>query len=559
MPRKPLILAVDDDPLALDRVEDELRRRYERDYEVACESSATAALDRLQRVHDSGGRLALILADQWLREPHQTGETLLSRARMLHPQAKRALLIDWGAWGDEPTAAAVLRAMAAGLIDFYVVKPWRSPDESFHRAITGFLHEFSSGSGPQEIAVIGEPWSPRSHEIRRLLERNGFAHVFYARDSQEGRALLAEYGAEDVTGPVVNLIDGAVLVDPTNQALARACGIDLTLPEGAEFDVIVVGAGPGGLASAVYAASEGLSVLVIERETVGGQAGSSSLIRNYLGFARGISGADLALQEHQQAWAFGTRFLRMREAVELRPGTDRHVIVTSDGREVAGRAIVLATGVDYRTLQRPELEELVGAGVFYGASRWEATALAGRDVFIVGAGNSGGQTAMHLSRFARKVTLLCRGPALELTMSQYLISQIAATPNIHVRLQTEVATGGGDGRLEWLDIRDNPSGEIERTNADGLFILAGAQPHTGWLPPAIERNDRGYVVTGAAGARSLETTVPGVFAVGDVRLGSPKRVAAAVGEGSVVVSQIHDYFTTSVPLMPAALSPGTGQ
>ncbi|MFL5894070.1 MAG: FAD-dependent oxidoreductase [Thermoleophilaceae bacterium] len=549
MARRPVILAVDDDALALDRVEDELRRRYERDYEIACEPSAEAALALMTRLDESGDRLAVVLADQWLREPHLTGETLLERARALHPDAKRALLIDWGAWGDAHTADAVLRAMATGIADFYVVKPWRSPDEPFHRAVTGFLHEWSRGSGPQDITVVGQPWSAGTHEVRRLLDSNGFAHVFHARDSGEGRALLADVGREDATAPVVQMIDGSVLVDPSTDELARACGIDTSVSEGSEFDVVVVGAGPAGLATAVYATSEGLSTLVIEREAIGGQAGSSSLIRNYLGFARGISGADLALQAHQQAWTFGTRFLRMREAVELRPGNDRHLIATGDGREVAGRAVVLAMGVAYRRLGLPELDALVGAGVFYGASRLEAAALAGRDVFIVGAGNSGGQSAVHLARSARTVTILCRGEALELTMSQYLIDQIGATPNIEVRLRTEVVDGGGDGRLEWLAIRDNTTGAVDSTEAAGLFILAGAQPHTDWLPGAIERNPRGYVVTGDAGARSLETTVPGVFAVGDVRLGSPKRVAAAVGEGSVVVSQVHDYLTTSRPFV----------
>lgn len=559
MPRKALILAVDDDPLALDRTGDELQRRYERDYEIACEHSADAAVALLEHCAGEGTRVALVLADQWLREPHLTGEALLARARTLHPAAKRALLIEWGAWGDQPTADAVLRTMATGLADFYVVKPWRSPDESFHRAITGFLHDFSSGSGPQEIAIVGEPWSARSHELRRLFDRNGFAHVFYSRDSEDGRSLLAECGLEDTNSPVVQMIDGSILVDPSNDDVARACGIDTNLGVGAEFDVVVVGAGPAGLATAVYATSEGLQALVIERETIGGQAGASSLIRNYLGFARGISGADLANQAHQQAWAFGTRFLRMRQAVELRTRADRHVVVTSDGTEVTARAVVLATGITYRTLGIPELDSLVGAGVFYGASRLEATALAGRDVFIVGAGNSGGQAAVHLAQTARNVTILCRGRALEAAMSQYLIDQIAATPNIDVRLQVEVVGGGGNGRLERLEIRDNTAGTTEASEASGLFILAGAQPHTDWLPEAIERNERGYIVTGDAGARSLETTVPGVFAVGDVRLGSPKRVAAAVGEGSVVVSQIHDYLTTSVPFIPASSWPGTGQ
>src|SRR3954453_1295473 len=540
---KPVILAVDDDPLALDRVLDELRRRYGRDYDVLGELAAEAALARIEALAASAQPLALVLADQWLREPHVTGETVLGRTRERHPGAKRALLVDWGAWGDDATEAAVVRAMAAGLIDYYVVKPWRSPDESFHRAITDFLQEWMSGRGPQEIAVVGEPWAPSSHQIRSLWERNGFPHVFPPVDTEQGRGLLADCELDDTCLPVVQMFDGRVLVDPTPTDLMRACGIDTTVTDGSEFDVVVIGAGPGGLAAAVYASSEGLSALVVERGSVGGQAGSSSLIRNYLGFARGISGAELAMRAHQQAWAFGARFLRMREAVELRPGDGGpHTIVVGDGNEVAANSVVLPTGVTYRTLPMPDLARLAGAGVFYGASRWEAAALAGEDVYIVGAGNSAGQAAIHLAKHARLVTMLCRGSNLSSTMSQYLRDQILGTPNIEVRLRHEVVGGGGDQRLERLQIRNNETGDVGDVPAAALFILAGAEPRTNWLPDAVERDEAGYVVTGRGDARSLETTVPGVFAVGDVRSGAPKRVAAAVGEGSVVIGQIHDFI-----------------
>ena len=545
MPGKPVIVAVDDDPLALDRVLDELRRRYARDYDVVGETSADAALARIEKLDQP---LALVLADQWLREPHLTGESVLGRTRELHPAAKRALLLDWGAWGDHATEEAVLRAMATGLIDYYVVKPWRSPDEAFHRAITDFLHEWMSGVGPQEIAVVGEPWAPRSHEIRRLLERNGFPHIFHSVDSEQGKLVLSECGVDESSLPVVQMLDGRVLVDPSPAEVARACGIDTSVGEGTEFDVVVVGAGPGGLAAAVYATSEGLSTLVIERESVGGQAGSSSLIRNYLGFPRGLSGTELAMRAHQQAWAFGARFLRMREATELRvaKGGAPHTVVTADGRSVAARAVVLATGVTYRKLSVPELDQLTGAGVFYGASRWEAAALAGEDVYIVGAGNSAGQSAIHLAKHARTVTMLCRGSDLSATMSHYLRDQIEGTPNIEVRQRHEVVGGSGTTRLESLDVRNNKSAEVTTVPAAALFILAGAEPRTAWLPDAVERDEAGYVLTGRGGARGLETSVPGVFAVGDVRSGAPKRVAAAVGEGSVVIGQIHDYLAESV-------------
>ena len=543
MQGKPVILAVDDDPLALDRVVDELERRYGRDYDVRGEGSADAALARIDACVTNDQPLALVLADQWLREPHVTGEMLLERTRERHPGAKRALLLDWGAWGDEATEQAVLRAMATGLIDYYVVKPWRVPDEAFHLAITDFLKEWMSAIGPQEITIVGEPWAPSSHEIRRLLERNSLAHVFHSVDSEAGKSLLADCGLDDQCLPVVQMLDGRVLVDPSPTDLMRACGIDTTVTDGAEFDVVVIGGGPGGLAAAVYATSEGMSTLVVERESVGGQAGSSSLIRNYLGFARGISGAELAMRAHQQAWAFGARFLRMREAVELRIAEHGpHTVVIGDGTEVRADAVVLATGVTYRTLPMPELEALAGAGVFYGASRWEAAALHGEDVYIVGAGNSAGQAAIHLAKHARSVVMLCRGADLSATMSQYLRHQIHVTPNIEVRHRHEVVGGGGAQRLERLEIRNNESGEISEVPAAALFILAGAEPRTSWLPDAVERDEAGYVVTGGGDARALETTVPGVFAVGDVRSGAPKRVAGAVGEGSLVVGQILDYI-----------------
>ena len=543
MQGKPVILAVDDDPLALDRVVDELERRYGRDYDVRGEGSADAALARIDACVTNDQPLALVLADQWLREPHVTGEMLLERTRERHPGAKRALLLDWGAWGDEATEQAVLRAMATGLIDYYVVKPWRVPDEAFHLAITDFLKEWMSAIGPQEITIVGEPWAPSSHEIRRLLERNSLAHVFHSVDSEAGKSLLADCGLDDQCLPVVQMLDGRVLVDPSPTDLMRACGIDTTVSDGAEFDVVVIGGGPGGLAAAVYATSEGMSTLVVERESVGGQAGSSSLIRNYLGFARGISGAELAMRAHQQAWAFGARFLRMREAVELRIAEHGpHTVVIGDGTEVRASAVVLATGVTYRTLPMPELEALAGAGVFYGASRWEAAALDGEDVYIVGAGNSAGQAAIHLAKHARSVVMLCRGADLSATMSQYLRHQIHVTPNIEVRHRHEVVGGGGAQRLERLEIRNNESGEISDVSAAALFILAGAEPRTSWLPDAVERDEAGYVVTGGGDARALETTVPGVFAVGDVRSGAPKRVAGAVGEGSLVVGQILDHI-----------------
>jgi thioredoxin reductase (NADPH) len=541
----PVMIVVEDDSNVRALIREELQRRYGSDYRVTCEKSPLAALEKLEALHEAGEQVALILADQWV--PELTGREFLVRARQLHPHAKRALLVDWGSWGDRPTADAMLAAMARGEIDYYVLKPWRPRDEFFHRTVTEFLHEWerSASSAPQEIVVVGERWSPRSHELRSLLARNGVPHAFHASDSEQGRDVLRRYGMEDAGAPIVVLMDGQVLVDPSNAELARGYGVSTELGEQDEFDLIVVGAGPGGLASAVYAASEGLRTLVVERESIGGQAGASSLIRNYLGFARGVSGAELAQRAYQQAWIFGTSFLLMREAVALRPEADGHLVTISDGSEARAKAVVLACGIGYRRLGVPALERYEGTSVFYGASISEARAMAGSRVCVVGGGNSAGQAAMHLSRFASQVTLLVRGPTLAESMSSYLCNEIGAAGNVEVRHNVEVEDAVGGERLERVALRDNRSGERFDVPAEALFVLIGAKPNTGWLPEQVERDRYGYVLTGPAldpPRGMLETSLRGVFAVGDVRDGPTKRVAAAVGEGSVVIQQVHQLL-----------------
>jgi thioredoxin reductase (NADPH) len=372
--------------------------------------------------------------------------------------------------------------------------------------------------------------------------------------------LLQEAGRPDGDRPVVLLHDGRVLVDPSNTELVAAYGVSTELTAGAtaDFDLVIVGAGPAGLAAAVYASSEGLRTLVVEQESIGGQAGSSSLIRNYLGFPRGVTGAELAQRAYQQAWVFGTSFLLTREATELRTRDGWHVLRTLDGTEVRSRAVVLATGVSYGRIDVPELAGFEGAGVYYGASVSEARALADADVFVVGGGNSAGQAALHLARYAQTVTVLVRGSTLADSMSQYLIDQIGAA-GIKVRFNTEVVGGGGDTRLEWLTLRDRSTNDTHRERAAALFILIGALPRTGWLPAQIERDKWGYILTGPDVVSSheasrwpleraplmLETCVPGIFAVGDVRRRSVKRVASAVGEGSVVIQQVHEFLASS--------------
>ncbi len=560
-PPPPALVAIDDDPVTLGRTAEELHRRYACDYRVVCERSPVEALEKLGAMADAGEDVAVVLADQWM--PDVTGEELLARVGRMHPHAKRGLLVEWSAWSDRPTAEAILRAMSMGHIDYYVLKPWRSPDELFHRVIAEFVHEWSRTqvSRPKEVVVVADSGSRRTHEVLALLARNGVPHVFRASDSGEGRRLLAEAGHERADGPVVLLLDGRVLVNPSNVELAAGYGVTTQLEHERDFDVIVVGAGPAGLSAAVYASSEGLETLVVEREAIGGQAAFSSMIRNYLGFSRGVSGAELAQRAYQQAWVFGTRFVLMREAGALRTEGGRHVVTLSDGTEASAPAVILAVGVSYRRLEIPSLEPLVGAGVFYGGSVSATQALAGEHVYVVGGGNSAGQAAVHLARHAAKVTILVRGDSLADTMSQYLLGEIAAAENVDVRTTTEIVGGGGDGSLEWLILRDGRTGAEWTVPAAAAFILIGATPHTAWLPDAIVRDRWGFVFTGAdvvsdedASARwpldrpplTFETTVPGTFAVGDVRHRSVKRVASAVGEGSVAIQQVHEYLSRLV-------------
>jgi thioredoxin reductase (NADPH) len=561
----PVLLAIDEDAGSLARTEGELQRRYGEDYDVRSAGSAAAGLHELEALREAGGPVAVVLADQWLGET--TGAELLARAKALHPSAKRGLLIEWGAWADSDTAEAIFEAMALGQIDYYVLKPQASPDELFHRTVAEFLFEWARAESPLqgEIELVAEPGSRRTHELHDLLTRNGVPYACHPPDSSPGRALLAEAGREDASLPIARVRPGQILIDPSKVELAAAFGVSTELTERREFDVVVIGAGPAGLAAAVYASSEGMRALVVEREAIGGQAGSSSLIRNYLGFSRGVSGAELAQRAYQQAWVFGTSFLLMREVVELGSGEQRHTLRTADGTELEAAAVVLASGVSYRRLEIPSLAALEGVGVFYGASAAEAKALTGRRVFVVGGGNSAGQAAMHLCRWAEQVTLLVRGASLAASMSSYLRGEIDAAANVEVMLETEVVGGEGEGRLESLTLRDVASGETASVAADALFVLIGARPGTEWLPPQIERDEWGYLLTGRdvesegrtvdpgyveppVGAKReprrqerqmLETSLPGVFAVGDVRHGAVKRVASAVGEGSIVIQQVH--------------------
>jgi thioredoxin reductase (NADPH) len=548
-------VAVDDEPQALARIDRELRKRYEADYRVVCEVSSEAGLVRLRDLKAAREGVAVALADQ--RMPGSTGVEFLSRAHQLYPVAKRLLLIDPM---DRRSLVEASRAMALGRIDYVEYKPGPPPNERFHEVVTGFLREWTSPYRSRANAVahiVGARWSPRSHETRDLLERHAIPFAFYAADSQEGRELLRRTGQTGERLPVWELFDGRVLVNPTNEEVADAfAGTDGRLSR-QNFDVVVVGGGPAGLAATVYGASEGLSTLVLDREAIGGQAGTSSLIRNYLGFARGISGAELAYQASQQASLFGAHFRLMRPATGLQRAGKELVVTLSDGTELAARAVILATGASYRRLNVASLESLVGAGVFYGAAVSEARALEGEEVYVVGGANSAGQAAMYLSRYASKVTLVVRGGPLEASMSDYLIKELEAAVNVRVRLNTRIVDGGGEGRLEHLLLENSASGHTETVAAAALFVLIGAEPRNDWLPEEIERDEKGFVFTGrdlpsygrprrmwhlGRLPMRLETSMPGVFAVGDVRYGSVKRVASAVGEGSIAIQLIHEYL-----------------
>ena len=450
---------------------------------------------------------------------------------------------------------AIFDAMSRGRIDQYVVRPSASPDEVFHQAISSFLLEWAEARrrGPHTVHVIGETWSGRAYELRDVLERCAMPHSFWLADSDDGRALLAGAGAA-ARLPLLLFPDGTVLADPSDADIAKAAGTTVD-PEGEDYDLMIIGSGPAGLSAAVYGASEGFRTLVVDHGGLGGQATSSSLIRNYLGFPRGIDVGGLARRAYEQAWVFGASFAFMQKVTHLRREKDVIYVGLSNGGFVAARAVVLATGASYRLLDVPALGALHGAGVFYGAASSEAPTIAGRDVYVVGGANSAGQAALHLARYARWVTLLVRAPSLGAGMSDYLVRQVEATPNVAVRTGTEIVDGGGDGWLERLVLRDRAGGQLDTVRADGLFVMIGARPHTEWLPPQVERDADGFVVTGTDiqedRVRSLErrpflfeTSMPGVLAVGDVRHGSVKRVASAVGEGSVAIQVVHSLFAT---------------
>jgi thioredoxin reductase (NADPH) len=552
----PVFLIVDDDPETLRDVTGQLTRRFDRDYRIEAAADPGAAVAILGRLADAGDEVAIVLVAQSLEG---ADDDVLQRTRQLHPHAKRALMVGELALADAATSQAILDAMALGRVDYYVQRPIGALDEVFQHAIAAFVLEWASEQRrvPQTVHIIGEQWSGRALELRETFERCAAPHTFCLADSAEGQALLEQAG-DDIRLPAMLLPDGAVLADPSNAEIARVAGTPADFDE-RDFDIVIVGAGPAGLSAAVYGASEGLRTLVIDEGGIGGQARSSSLIRNYLGFPRGVSGSRLAEQAYEQARVFGATFVFMHRATAIKRDADRFAVALSDGRRVRASVVVLATGATYRRLAVPALEALTGTGVFYGGPAALAPALTGRDVFVAGGGNSAGQAILHLARYARRATLLVRGPSLEAGMSKYLVQEITADPQVEVRLNTSVVGGGGDGRLQTLVLRDAATTTEQTVAADALFALIGARPHTDWLPADIARDAQGFVYTGddvpavkGEHPAPLETSVPRLLAAGDVRHGSVKRVASAVGEGSVAVQIVHRLLATDPQLADVA-------
>jgi thioredoxin reductase (NADPH) len=547
---RPILLAVDDDVSVLDAVVQDLRRHYSANYRVLRAAGGQAALDTLEQLKQRQETVALLLSDQ--RMPGITGVEFLERARALYPEARRVLLT---AYAD---TEAAIRAINSAQIHYYLSKPWDPPEDKLYPVLDDLLDDWKQGYRPpfEGLRVIGYRWTPRDHRVRSFLARNHVPYRWLDVDAgEEGRKLLNERGLSAVNLPVVLFGDGTWLVDPEPDVLAVRVGLKTEAAE--EFyDMVVVGAGPAGLAAAVYGASEGLKTLVIEPVAPGGQAGSTSRIENYLGFPSGVTGAELGRRALTQATRFGAEFVTQR-ATGLRIDGQYRFVQLADGREVACHAVLLAMGVQYRKLAAPGAERLSGRGIYYGAALVEAQACQDEEVFVVGGANSAGQAALHFARFACKVTMVVRGEGLSATMSKYLIDEIERTSNIVLEPYTEVVEAIGTERLEAIRLR-NREGE-RQVAATSLFVFIGAEPVTGWLPERLRRDEHGFLLAGAelrADGRMqsdwrearepflLETSVPGVFVAGDARAGSVKRVAAAVGEGSIAVQFVHRYLAS---------------
>ena len=545
---KPVLFTIDDDPAVLNAVERDLRKQFGRDYRILKADSGAAALESLKQLQQRSEAVALFLADQ--RMPQMTGVQFLEQARALYPDAKRVLLT---AYADTEAAINAINRVA---LDYYLMKPWDPPEERLYPVLQDLLDDWLAAFRPpfEGIRVIGHRWSPAAHHIKDFLARNQIPYQWLdVETDDQARRIVESLGSEAAQLPLVLFPDGSHLAQPKNVQIAEKIGLK-TRAGMPFYDLIIVGGGPAGLAAAVYGASEGLRTLLIEKDAPGGQAGTSSRIENYLGFPVGLSGADLARRAVAQASRFGVEILTPAEATGIRRKDSYRIVTLADGSEVSCHALLIATGVSYRTLDIPGLDALTGAGVYYGAAITEAMSCRDKDVFIVGGGNSAGQGAMYLSKYARSVTMLVRRESLADSMSQYLIDQIHATPNIAVRTRASVVGVRGATGLESITLCNDATGQEQTVSAGALFVFIGAQPRTDWVAGVVERDEYGFIKL-CAGTRPkgwplerlpylLETNLPGIFVAGDVREQSMNRIASAVGEGAMAIYFIHQYLAT---------------
>ena len=546
----PIIFVVDSDPDACTSVATALQRRFGADYQVWTDASPTSALARLGEACGRREPVALVIAGVTTRVSDSLA--WLGRVRELCPWASRGALVSWG---DGDTFPVLREALVRGEVETYLLKPLGDPEQRLYPVVSEILGAWARSVRARVpvVTIVGERWARRSHELRDVFERALLPYEFCPSDDDEGRRRLRDAGHSGALPAVI--FGDQCLANPTHTEIAQMLGAR-TRPLDDVYDLVVIGAGPAGLAAAVYGASDGLRTLVLERLVPGGQAGTSSMIRNYLGFPRGISGAELAARAHEQALSLGAEFVLTSDVTEVTSDDSGHVITTAEGTEVRARAVVVATGVAYNRLEIDGLDRLLGKGVFYGAATAEAPAQAGRDVFVVGAGNSAGQAAVHLARYAASVTLLVRGDAL--SMSDYLVKQIGRAINIRVRLNTQIERAEGERALQALHVRDSVRGTTARLAGSAVFVLIGAGPHTSWLDKTVQLDDSGHIRTGRAvvlgisaapfewlderAPLALETSVPGVFAAGDVRHRSPRGVAAAVADGAMAVRSVREYL-----------------
>ncbi len=550
---KPIILTVDDEPQVLNAVERDLRTRFGADYRIMKAGSGAEALETVRELKKRNVPVALFLVDQ--RMPHMSGTEFLAEALKLYPDARRVLLT---AYAD--VQAAIDSINVVGL-DHYLMKPWSPPEENLYPVLEDLLSDWvATAQIPYEgIRVAGTLWSATSHDVKDFLARNQIPYQWLdIEQDSEALALVQAASPEQYRLPVVFFPDGTVLAQPDHRQLAEKIGLH-TKASHPFYDLIIIGGGPAGLGAAVYGGSEGLRTMMIEKEATGGQAGTSSRIENYLGFPKGLSGADLARRAVTQARRFGVEILMAQEAVKIRAEDPYRYVTLSDGSQVSCHTLLIATGVSTRRLNEPGVERLTGAGIYYGAALTEAAYYRGQDVFVVGGANSAGQAAVFFSRYARKVTMLVRSTSLEMGMSHYLVNQIAAIENIEVMLRTTVVEALGEDRFEAVVVQNTDTGETQTLPGAAMFIFIGAVPHTDLVAGLVERNKAGFILTGPDLMRNgrrpknwkpnrdpylLETSVPGIFAAGDVRQGAIRRVATAVGEGAMAVSLIHQYLKT---------------